>query len=77
MEKTEWLKSQNGMLTSAESEVAELLLLGHTRKQIAEARSVTLSCVNFHIQNIFQKTDCKTINLFLVKYRSSMTENKE
>lgn len=53
-------------LTKSEYAVAQLLLKGFTRQQIAEERCISLSCANFHIKNIYAKTGCKTINEFLL-----------
>lgn len=43
-------------LTSAESAVAELLTQGQRLKDIADTLSISLTTVNFHLRNIFQKT---------------------
>lgn len=61
-------------LTAAEIKIARLLLKGYSRKSIASERCISISCVNFHIKNIFTKTGCESINLFLIKYGNAFTE---
>jgi DNA-binding CsgD family transcriptional regulator len=60
--------------TAAESEVAQLLMQGLDRKEIADHLSVSLNTVRTHLRNLFSKTatssQAKLVRLLLVATRT-------
>ncbi|MCL2675573.1 MAG: LuxR C-terminal-related transcriptional regulator [Firmicutes bacterium] len=69
-------------LTHREKEVAELLLLGKSRREIAKALYISEHTVKSHSENIFSKCYVKTQKAFIGKYlldadNKSDNENQE
>jgi len=55
-------------LTPREKEVAELLLLGKSRREIAKALFVSENTVKTHAQNVFSKCGVTSQKAFIAKY---------
>lgn len=49
-------------LTNREREIAELLAWGASKKEISEHLFISVRTVENHTRNIFEKTQCKSVN---------------
>lgn len=51
-------------LTQREKQVGELLAWGACKKTVASRLSVSIHTVENHVRNIFDKTECRSVNEF-------------
>lgn len=63
--------------TAREKDVAELLLIGKSRREIAEILYISENTVKTHTQNIFEKDGIKSQKAFIAKYLLGERENQE
>lgn len=57
-------------LSDRELEIARHILQGKLIKEIAESMHLAERTIKFHMANIYKKTDCKSKNEFMIKYRN-------
>ncbi len=55
-------------LTKREREIAPLLAWGATKKEIADRLFISVHTVENHVRNIFEKTECRSVNEFSAWY---------
>ncbi|MCL1900814.1 MAG: LuxR C-terminal-related transcriptional regulator [Firmicutes bacterium] len=66
------------LFTPREKEVAELLLSGKSRSQIAQMLFISEHTVKSHTQNVFEKTEVNNQRAFIAKYLiGNVEENQE
>ncbi len=56
------------IFTKRETEVLQLICLGHTNTQIAKILNISISTTKVHVASIFQKLGVKNRILAVVKY---------
>lgn len=61
--------SETYNLTRREEEIVTLLLRGATNGEIAEALTISEGTTRFHVSNVLKKTECKTRNDVVHKFR--------
>lgn len=66
---TEEKEEKKLKLTRSEKQVFELFNCGFTRKTAAEFLFLSPRTIDFHIQNVYRKLDCKNMNMALARCR--------
>ena len=59
---------KQAVFTKRETEVLQLICLGHTNTQIAKILNISISTVKVHVASIFQKLGVNNRILAVVKY---------
>ena len=59
---------KQSIFTKRETEVLQLICLGHTNTQIAKILNISISTVKVHVASIFQKLGVNNRILAVVKY---------
>lgn len=64
---TKAMPAQGDMLTRRENEILQLVVKGHTSKEIAEQLYISLHTVENHRKHLFQKLDVKNVTSLVQK----------
>ena len=59
---------KQAVFTKRETEVLQLICLGHTNTQIAKILNISISTVKVHVASIFQKLGVNNRILAVIKY---------
>lgn len=58
----------SAQLTRRENEIGSLLAWGACKKMVADKLYISVHTVENHVSNIFEKTECKSVNEFSAWY---------